>query len=422
MTAVAPTQRRQGRLSGQTRSKQAAPAGPKAWLNEFLASPLADYHLVLTASLWMVGLGVVMVLSSSSIYAESVVGAGPYYFVIRQLLFLALGLFPAWLISRCSPAALRPLSWIAMIGVLALLGLTLVLGSDAGKGNQAWLEIGPISLQPSEFAKPVIICWAASIWETKRHNLQRVGDLLMPVSLGFGLVLALVVLQHDLGTAMILGLIMLAMLFFVGANWRLITAVILAGVAGVAALVVASPNRMNRIFSFLGREAAVGTNDQRDSAIYALATGGWFGVGLGASRQKYGSLADAAHNDFIFAVIGEELGLVGTVLVIGLFMLFAFSGFRIALRSTTVFDRVVSASITAWIVGQAIVNMLVATGMAPVMGIPLPFLSYGGSSLLACLAGVGLLLGCARREPDAAAALAARGKRPQMSAVVAARR
>lgn len=386
--------------------------------------PLTDYFLIFATTVLLLGVGAVMVLSSSSVYGQAI-SVGPYYFAIRQVIFILVGLPLALWISRLKINSLKNLSWLAMVIVLGLLVVTLLFGSDR-KGNQAWIDLGFITLQPSEFSKPAVVLWAASIWSNRERRLHEVRALLMPTLIGFVLILLLVALQNDLGTALIIAANLFALLYFAGTSWKVLFSLIGATAVGVAAMVLQSPNRMMRIFSFLGHEAGAGASDQPQSAVFALATGGWFGVGIGASRQKWGSLYDGVHNDYVLAVIGEELGLAGVMVLVAMLAVIGFVGFRIAARSNSLFYRVVASGITSWTMLQALVNIFVVMKMLPVIGVPLPFVSYGGSALLANLIGIGLLLNCARNEPAAKRQLANKTKtrkgRHSVSAVVDATR
>jgi len=377
--------------------------------------PAADYYLVMSCAGLLVGLGVLMVLSSSSVYAAENLG-NAYYFFGRHMIYLALGVPLAWWISRRSEQTLSMVGWLLVIAMILaeLLVVFTPLGEAAdgasNKGNRNWLHMGPLSLQPSEFAKLGLILWAAGIFAVKHKQLTRPATLFIPAALGFVAIIGLVVIGgHDLGTGVILLAIMLAMFWFIGTPWYLLAAVITAAVLLVAGMVVTSPGRVQRIQALVSGSDTVGTSEQPLNAVYALATGGWWGVGLGRSRAKWGGLYDGALNDYVFAVLGEELGLFGTIVVIGLFLGLGLIGMRIAARSTRVFWRMSAASVTAWLLIQAICNIAVAMRMIPVMGVPLPFISYGGSSLIANLMAVGVLLAAARHEPEAMAAFARRG-------------
>lgn len=379
----------------------------KPWTRAF-SHPLADYYLLLSCSGLLLVLGVIMVLSSSSAYAAANMNDS-YYFFIRQLAFLIAGVFALWWLSRRGERFLELLGWAVLIGSLVAQFAVLVtpLGVPpsgiSSKGNRNWLYLGPLSMQPAEFAKLGLIMWAAGVLANRDKTLQDPKKLFLPYLLGFGIVLGMVLAGGDLGTAVIIVAIMIAMLWFVGApGWSLAAIIGLAG-AGALGMVVTSANRMARVKAFLSGSGV--SSDQPLHALYALASGGWWGVGLGRSRMKWGGLYDGVLNDYVFSVLGEEMGLVGTLTLIVLFLVFGIAGVRIALRSTKTFWRLSAAGITAWFLVQACTNIAVAMKLLPVMGVPLPFISYGGSSLLANLMGVGVLLAAARHEPAARRAL-----------------
>ena len=373
-----------------------------------LAQPLASYYLILASTLLLLFLGVLMVLSSSSVFARANTGDS-YYYLVRQGVFLLIGLPSAWWLSRRSEKFLKIVSWLGIIAAIAMLALIFVPGLGVERfGNRAWLNLGFVEIQPSELAKAALVLWSAAVLANKRKTLDRPMSLLIPMLPVQLIVLGLVVSQKDLGTAVIVAGIIFAMLFFVGAPMRVLLALAVPAIGLVTVLIVTSPHRLERVLGFLNGQGT--SSDQPLNAIYALASGGWWGVGLGASRQKWGGLYNGALTDYVFAVLGEEMGLLGTLAVIGLFMVLGYAGFRVALRCTRPFPRLAAAGMTAWIMIQAIVNIGVAMKMFPVMGVPLPFISYGGSALLANLIAVGVLLACARCEPAAELALRDKGK------------
>ena len=223
--------------------------------------------------------------------------------------------------------------------------------------------------------------------------------------------------QGDAGTAVVLAGIVAGVLWIVGAPMRVLTGLGALGFLGVVGLFVTSPVRMRRLAAFLDPTVNVnGINDQAQAGMFAIASGGWWGMGLGASRQKWGSLPEA-HTDFIFAVLGEEFGLFGSLVVLALVGLLGYAGFRIAARSDDPFSRYAAGGVTTWFVVQALFNLAVVLRLLPIAGVPLPLVSYGGSALIGNLLAVGVLLGCARREPAARALLAARrgGSQPRMT-------
>lgn len=415
--ASSTTTRRSG---SATAARSAAASRAPGWLRNVLRHPTADVWMVASAVTLLVGIGLLMGLSASSVYAQST-GVSPYYYAVRQAVFLVIGVPAAFALALLKERLLKPLGWAAIVFAIVLLTLVFTpLGVDT-KGNLAWLELGPISLQPSEFAKVAVILWAASVLSTKQKLLEQPKHLLLPLLPGALVVCGLVLLGGDLGTGMVLVGIVFLVLFLVGTPWIVLGGLAAAGAAVVGLLVVSSPNRMHRIMLFINPPEAgdLSVSQQPLSAIYALASGGWFGQGLGASKQKWGGLYDGAQNDYVFAVLGEEMGLLGTLGVILLFTLLGFAGFRIATRSTTLFYRILAGGLTGWLLLQAMINIAVAMKMLPVVGVPLPFISVGGSALLANLCAAGLLIACARQEPAAVAARAASsGDSPRVTTVV----
>jgi len=387
-------------------------------VSDALAHPRASFFLVLVPTVLLLALGMMMVLSASSVLG-SVRFGDAYYFVKRQVFFLAVGGVAALVLSRCNVRALKVLGWVLVTAALALQILTFTpLGWGEAKGNRNWVQFGTsfFRIQPSELAKLAIIVWGADLMARKQKLLDQPKHLLVPFVPVSALLIGLVVLQHDLGTGMIMGAIVVAMLWYVGASWKMLASIGVSVVFAVIMLVLTSGNRMDRISGFFNSDHdTMGVNLQPLRGVFALASGGWWGLGLGASRQKWGSLAEA-HTDYVLAIIGEELGLVGTLVVLSLFLVLGYAGFRIALRSDIVFCRYVSAGITVWLMIQALVNIMVVLKMIPVMGVTLPLLSYGGSGLMANLAAIGMLLACAKLEPDARR-LAERKKRTGGAAV-----
>ncbi len=366
---------------------------------------MASFYLVLIPAVLLLTLGMVMVLSASSVYAFTRFDGDAYYFVKRQVIFLVLGGAGAFVLARFQPRHLKMVGWALILGSLLLQILTFTPLGYSNNGNTNWVQFGSswFRIQPSELAKLAIVVWGADIMARKGKRLVDPRQLLipfLPVSL---LLIVLVALQNDLGTGMIMGALVLTTLWYVGASLKVIGGVIGFVALGVLGLVAVSPNRMSRIFGFLNPAAdPLGVNHQPITAIVALASGGWWGLGLGASRQKWGGLVES-HTDYVFAVIGEELGLVGTLIVLVLFLALGYAGFRIAMRSDDKFSRYTAAGVTSWFMIQALLNIAVVLRMVPVLGVPLPFLSYGGSALMANLMALGVLLACARNEPEARA-------------------
>ena len=352
----------------------------------------------------------------------SAVMGDAYYFVKRQAVFLVLGFVVAWWLSRRSPSQLRAMGWAALILAVLLLVATFTPLGVVVSGNRNWLQIPGLSffrIQPSEFAKVAMIIWGADIFARRDRELDEPLKILVPYVPVCLLLAGLVALEHDLGTSIVMLGIMLAVLWFAGIPLRLLVGLLATAAAAVGLLVLTSGNRMARIFFFLNpTDGQDGMNAQSLSSMYALASGGWWGRGLGNSRQKWGALAEA-HTDFVFAILGEELGLIGALVVVALFVVLGLVGIRIALRSDNPFSRLAAAGVTAWLMIQATINLFVVLRLLPVIGVPLPFISYGGAALLTNLMAIGVLLACARNEPDARRVLQRRkGKMPKLTTIV----
>ncbi len=366
----------------------------------FLQRPLAPYYVLLGAVVILTAFGVIMVLSASGVQAYEQSGTA-FSIVGKQLLWVAIGVPLAWLASRLSTARWKMLAW--PLFALAIFGQTLLFVHGVGRmvnGNLNWIAIGPVTGQPSEFAKFALIIWGASIISMKEKILHQPKHMVLPLIPGFGIILVLVLAGKDLGTAVIMLTILASMLFVAGASWRLLSSVGLISLLGVAILVVTKGNRVRRFVAALNPfspQNYLGAGWQPAHGVMAMATGGLFGVGLGASRQKWSNLGPEAHTDFIFAVIGEELGLIGTLLVIALFLGIMWAGTMIALKASDPFVRVSAVGITVWFTFQSVVNIGSVIGLVPVAGVPLPLISYGGSSMVATLVAMGFLLGVARR-------------------------
>ncbi|THV18795.1 putative lipid II flippase FtsW [Nocardioides caeni] len=397
--------------------RPAARTGWTAAVKDALDRPLTTYYLLLGATALLLTIGLIMVLSASSVYAYRETGDS-YTVVRRQLMWVALGIPCAFIASRVPIPWVRRLTYPAFAVSLALLGATAFMGVEIN-GNKNWLVLGPIQVQPSEIAKLSLVIWASHIYAVKERRLGRLNEMLVPVVPGMALATGLVVVGRDLGTALVFFALAVAMLWIVGAPGRLF-ALALAGVSVLAlALAATSPTRLARIATFADPfKDYHGTGWQPAHGLYAMASGGVFGEGIGASQQKWGQLPEA-HTDFIFAVLGEELGLVGTLLVVGLFFVLAYAGIRVARETTQPFVRYCSFGIVTWLLVQMMINVGMVLALLPVIGIPLPLVSYGGSSLLPTLAALGLLIGFARREPAAERAL--KQRRRARSAGVSAR-
>jgi cell division protein FtsW len=376
-------------------------------MREAFDRPLTSYYMLVGASALLLTIGLVMVLSASSVWSFRVFDGDSYAVVRRQLMWLSLGLPAAFIASRMSLRLVRALAYPAYLLSLVLLLATAFVGTSVN-GNQNWLGVGSLAIQPSELAKLALVLWAAHIYANKERRLHSLHQLVVPVVPGLLLATLLVVAGRDLGTALVFFAILLGMLWVVGAPARLFwLAISLVSVAAIG-LAATDTERVARITNFADPfQDYLDTGWQPAHGLFALSSGGWFGQGIGASQQKWGDLPEA-HTDYIFAVLGEELGLVGTLLVVALFLTIALAALRVARHTQEPFVRYASFGIVVWLVGQMIINVGMVLALLPVIGIPLPLISYGGSSLLPSLVALGLLIGFARSEPEAARALAAR--------------
>jgi len=370
-------------------------------------SAVTSYYLLTGTTVLLLSLGLVMVLSSSSVDSLAA-GHSPYAIALNQGLYALIGLPLLWLASRTPPKVLKRVAWpllgaavFAQVLVFSPLGVT-------RNGNRNWLVIAGQSIQPSEAAKIALAIWLAAVLARKRPLLQQWSHVALPMLPVAVLVVGLDLAGHDLGTALILLFVIAGAVFVAGVPMRM-----LVGMGAIAGLVVyqlvdASKNRTDRIGSFLSTNCDIaGACYQTQHGIWGLASGGWWGLGLGASREKW-SYLPAAHNDFIFAIIGEELGLLGTLLVLVLFGVMALVITRIVHRHKDPFVKIATGAIGCWLLGQALINIGVVIGLLPVVGVPLPLVSAGGSALITTMVALGILISFARTEPGAAEALAAR--------------
>jgi cell division protein FtsW len=389
---------------GGARARLAVAAG-------LLERPLTSYYLVIGITTLLLALGLVMVLSTSSI-TGLIQGGSPWSGFQKQLLGVTLGLPLMWFAARSSPtlfrAAAYPLIGLSIMGLV----LTLIPGVSVSSGGASrWIQIGPLTLQPSELAKLAFLIWGADLL-ARKEKLGQLTDwrqLLIPLLPGAGFLCLMVMLGDDLGTTFMMLVILLALLWVIGAPGRLMLAMLAMIGLVLLILIVVAPYRMERLTGFVACVGSpTGKNWQCIQGKYAVGSGGWFGVGLGASRQKWGYVPNST-TDFIFAILGEELGLVGTLCVSFLYGGLAYAGLRIARRVDDTFMRLAAAGATAWIVIQALVNIGAVLGLLPITGVPLPLVSYGTSSLLVTMVALGMLMSFAKREPGAAQALAAAG-------------
>ena len=370
---------------------------------KFFSKPVNLYYSLLVSTISLSVIGVIMVFSASSIHSLETKGS-TYAIVLRQIIFLVISIPMAWLLSRLSLARWKLFARSGAILSIGLLTLVQLIGKSVN-GNLNWINLGFIDVQPSEIAKFLMILWAGFILARRERNgsvhTKVQTNVIVLIAPAFALCILLVLLGRDLGTASVFGFILAGLLWVSGVRLGIFAGVLALGFAGIAALIISAPYRMQRLAVLLNpfaEDQYKNSGWQPAHSLLGLASGGLFGVGLGASRQKWGNLSQA-HTDFVFSVIGEELGLFGTFSTLALFAVLLFSIFKIALRAHEPMVRYVSTGIGCWIGIQVILNIGSAISVLPVVGITLPFVSYGGSALIATYMGIGFIIGAARRDP-----------------------
>lgn len=354
--------------------------------------------LLLGPTIFLTCIGVVMVLSASSV--EFIGGAGSFSSLASQGVYAVIGIAMLFWMKNWKRKTFHKLAKILLLVSIGLLVLVVFtpLGFEIN-GGRRWIRVAGLSFQPSESAKLAFGVWAAYALSQKLKTRGYGKDLLIPVVIPFGAVLVLLILLgKDIGTVLIMLAIIAAVLYLGGIRtvYLLITAAI--GLVGLIVMTMQSGNRMMRIDAWLGNcDHPADPCYQYEQGIFALASGGWFGVGLGQSRQKWSYIPEAG-NDLIFAVLGEELGLVGALLVLGLFITLGIGMFRVAYNTTDSFVLISTGAIMTWLLSQAFMNIAMVTGLLPIIGVPLPFISAGGSALLMSILAVGLVLSFARDQ------------------------
>ena len=342
--------------------------------------------------------GIVMIFSSSSVYALQVLGSSSY-FLNRHLLFLTIGLILMTFIMTLDYRDLQNYAKPALLITICLLVLVLIPGiGKESYGARRWFKLGTFSFQPSEFAKIAVLIYISDFLSRKQHKIRDFKEGFLPVIMILGIVCFLILKQPDLGTCVFLGGVVLLMIFVAGARISHLLSLLVMALPVVYLLIARVPYRMARIMAFLDPwKESQGIGFQLTQSQIALGSGGLFGVGLGHSKQKLFYLP-AAHTDFVFSIIGEELGLLGTMTVIILFILLIWQGARIVKRASDSFGYFLSLGIVLMLGLQTVINLGVSIGALPTKGLPLPFISYGGSALMANLVAIGLLLNISRIE------------------------
>jgi len=369
---------------------------------KFLAKPVNSFYILAISALSLSVIGLVMVFSASSIHALDTRGSA-IAIVLRQLTFFVISIPLAIFLSQRSLTQWRLLARFGLLLSAAVLLLLQIPGvGKTVNGNTNWIELPFVDIQPSELAKFLLILWASYMLANQERNGKMRVNVFLLIGPGFVLVMFLVMLGHDLGTTCVIAAILGGLLFVSGIELRVLGSLVAVGAITLAVLIATAGYRAQRFLVVLDPFAVEDYKNagwQPAHSLLGLASGGIFGVGLGGSRQKWGNLAEA-HTDFIFAVIGEELGLLGTLAVLALLAALIFSIFKISLRCADPMSRYVGAGIGSWIAIQTILNVGSATSVLPVVGVTLPFVSYGGSALISLYVGLGYVFGSALRDPE----------------------
>lgn len=391
----------------KTAAPKAEAAGPRTAFGAWLGRPMTSFHLIVAVTALLTSLGLIMVLSASGVHSYDNDGSAWTIFG-KQVLWTIVGLVACYAGLRMSIRFIRRIAFTSYAITIILLVLVLIPGiGNLANGSRKWFVIAGFSMQPSELAKIAFAIWGAHLLAARRLERASLREMLIPLVPAALIALGLIVAQPDLGQTVSLGIILLGLLWYAGLPLRVFVSSLGAVFAAGAVLAMSAGYRSDRVRSWLDPEDdPMDTGYQARQAKYALAHGGIFGDGLGQGVAKWNYLPNA-HNDFIFAIIGEELGLVGAVGLLGLFGLFAYTGMRIARRSADPFLRLLTATTTLWVLGQAFINIGYVIGLLPVTGLQLPLISAGGTSTAATLFMIGIMANAARHEPEAVAALRA---------------
>ncbi|MGI5920165.1 MAG: putative lipid II flippase FtsW [Syntrophomonadaceae bacterium] len=354
-----------------------------------------DFVLFIT-TLALVGIGLVMVFSSSAVTSNVWYGDA-YYFFKKQLQWAIISIIVMIVVMKLNYLRLKELA--IPLAVISLLCLVLVISplGHAAKGSSRWLGLGPLGgFAPSEMMKVALVLFLAKSMEINIDKIKSFKLGVLPYLVLLAIVDGLIMLQPDLGTSVAVAGTVFFLLVVAGAQWSHLGLIFLSGLGAIGAAIAVAPYRLERVLAFLNPwKYANDEGFQIIQSLYALGSGGLFGMGLGRSRQKFFYLPEQ-HTDFIFAILGEELGFIGAFVVLALFLLFAWRGYKIAINAPDNFGSLLAAGLTTMVVLQASINIGVVSGVLPVTGITLPFISYGGSSLLFSMIGVGLLLNVSR--------------------------
>ncbi|STD06042.1 Cell division protein FtsW [Dermatophilus congolensis] len=377
---------------------------PSLW--DRLESPLSTYYLLLTATGMLLIIGLVMVLSASSV-TQLNNNKSPFNLFFRQGVFAVVGVGAACVTARLPVRFWKRIGLPLLFVSVCLQMLVFTPLGHTVNGNRNWVSIAGVQLQPSEIGKVALILFSAAVLAKKKKLLGDWRHVVIPVFMPAAfVVVGLVLLGRDLGTALVLLAVLAGILWVLGISWKFFAISAGVGAVGVLALVVGSSNRTERINAWLSCTNVLQCWQSRHGQ-FALADGGLSGLGLGGSREKWLWLPEP-HNDFIFAIVGEELGIAGTLMILLLFGALALGCYRLIRHSDDMFVRLVTAGVMSWILVQAVINIGSVIGLLPIIGVPLPLVSYGGSALVATLGALGILISFARNEPAARRALQAR--------------
>lgn len=403
---------RSGTLRGSRAKRAARARTADERATTRVASRRGEPAVLLTVSVGALTLlGLIMILSASNVSSFATYGSS-FLIFNKQLLWAAIGLVGFIFFSRYDYRRLKNKGYLLLpfVGVLLLAVLIPGVGIVAG-GSARWIGAGPLAFQPSEIAKLALVLFLADVFSRKEEStLQELSHTLLPFAPVLGGLTLLIMMQPDMGTTLLLGSIGLGILFAAGAPLRYVTPITLLGAGGATFAALSADYRRERVLAFMDPWAdPLNTGYHTIQSLIALGSGGWFGLGLGASRQKWSYIPNS-HTDFIFAILGEEMGLLGTLTVLGLFAFIAYLGVRIARCSRDRYGMLVASGITIWIAVQALVNMGAVTATMPITGVPLPLVSFGGSSLVVSLVAMGILTNIAKQGKKRSTS--ARGKRP----------
>ncbi|MFM1757955.1 MAG: hypothetical protein RL193_532 [Actinomycetota bacterium] len=361
------------------------------------STPIKTFRTFLVVSIGIVIFGDIMVFSAAQVVGLRD-GGGSFSVSWKQIMLSILAVGFAWLVAQLPIKSLKLIARSSLLIGVAFMLLLIPFGQEIN-GNTNWVDLGPFDFQPSEFAKVCLIIWSAFIIE---RNFGDANKIFIQLSIGFAIILLVVLYGQDLGSAVVIGLILATLVYLAGASGKYLAGIMGFGIAGVAILIAMQPYRIERFTAFIHPFAdGIYKNAgwQPAHSLMALGSGGLFGSGIGASKQKWGNLAEA-HTDFIFGVIGEEFGLLGTLTTIAAISIMVISIIKIALSANDTFSRYLGLGIAFWIGFQSLINLASATSLIPVVGVTLPFISYGGSSLLATVGALGFVAGIALRNPQ----------------------